>query len=153
MWYLYTILPPPFNQRSKIKVIPCTSNKICCEYMLQCFRLCATSEISMALIFTHWNEKNPLWLSSKSHFFFSYSESCLPVKDALCLQVNGNYSGDTEKFRRSQKMHIFAIQVLWNATKVIVKDIHFSIHTTWTMSGFFLFWNQRCTRYKTTCNS
>lgn len=134
MWYLYR--SPPFNQSSKIKVIPCTSNKICCEYMLQCFRLCAPSEIQHGFDLYSLKWRNPLWLSSNSHFFFSYSESCLPEQECVFI-------GEWKLLKRHRevsagpKMHIFAIQVLWNATKVTVKEIHFSIHTTRSMSVFF----------------
>ncbi len=130
------IAPPPFDQSSKIKVIPCTSNKICCESMLQCFRLCAPSAIQHSFDLYSLKWRNPLWLSSNSHFFFSYSESCLPEQECVFI-------GEWKLLKRHRevsarpKMHIFSIQVLWNTTKVTVKEIHFSIHTTRSMSVFF----------------
>lgn len=118
--------------------------------MLQCFRLCATSEISTALIFTHWNEKILYDYQVSLTSFFSYIESCLPVQKCM-------FTGEWELLWRHRKVSaqkcIFSPFKCFKMQPRSVKDIHFSIHTTWSMSVFFLFWNQRCTRYKTTCNS
>ncbi len=114
--------------------------------MLQCFRLCAPSAIQHGFDLYSLKWRNPLWLSSNSHFFFSYIESCLPEQECVFI-------GEWKLLKRHRevsarpKMHIFSIQVLWNTTKVTVKEINFSIHTTRSMSVFFSLWNQRCTGY------
>lgn len=134
MWYLYR--SPPFNQSSKIKVIPCTSNKICCEICFSASGYVLLQKYSTALIFTHWNEKILYDYQVSLTSFFSYSESYLPEQECMFIGEWKLLKRHREVSART-KMHIFAIQVLWNATKVTVKEIHFSIHTTWSMSVSF----------------
>ncbi len=104
--------------------------------MLQCFRLCAPSAIQHSFDLYSLKWRNPLWLSSNSHFFFSYIESCLPEQECVFIGEWKLLKRHREVLARP-KMHIFSIQVLWNTTKVTVKEIHFSIHTTRSMSVFF----------------
>ncbi len=85
-------------------------------------------QYSTALIFTHWNEEILMTYQVTLTSFFLHWILVYQNRSGVFIG-EWNYSRDTEKFRRSAKMHIFSIQVLWNTNQGHCQEIHFSIHT------------------------